>query len=130
MDIQLKSVERDGSGVLGNVQVDDDGAFVCQLVKVGVDRQMVMARHHVHRQQLAALDRGRGRGIEASSGSTHGGAEARRGASSTCRRASSKRKSRRKETYPGSQEKAVTANEKKEREKKRQQQQQQQKAEE
>jgi hypothetical protein len=81
VDFQLESVEGDGAGVLGDIQVDDDRALVGQLVEVGVDSQVVMARHHVGGQQLAALDRGRG-GLEASSGSTHGGAESSRGTSS------------------------------------------------
>lgn len=58
MDVQLQSVEGNGVGVLGHIKVDDDSAVVRQLLKVGLDSQVVVTRDHVGGQQLAALDGG------------------------------------------------------------------------
>lgn len=50
MDIELQGVEGDEAGVLGNVQINDDGTVKSQLVEVGLESNMVMARNDIGRE--------------------------------------------------------------------------------
>ena len=56
MDVDLEGVEGDALGVVGDVEVNDDGAVKGELVKVGLESHMVVARDDVGGEQLAALD--------------------------------------------------------------------------
>lgn len=55
MDIELQGVEGDEGRVLGNVQINDDGTVKSQLVEVGLERNMIMARDDIGGKQLPAM---------------------------------------------------------------------------
>lgn len=52
VDVEFEGVQRDGLGVLGDVEVNDDGAVKGQLLEVGLEGDMVVAGDDIGGEKL------------------------------------------------------------------------------
>lgn len=52
MEVKLKGVQRNGLGVLGNIEVNDDSTIEGELGEVGLQSQVIVLRHNVGREEL------------------------------------------------------------------------------